>query len=55
MASDLDKPFAVLREIIASPGGTTVEGLKVLEEGAVRAAFTKAVEMATRRSEELSL
>jgi pyrroline-5-carboxylate reductase len=55
MAACLDKPFAVLREIIASPGGTTVAGLKALEEGAVRAAFTKAVEMATRRSEELSL
>jgi len=55
MAAELDKPFAALREIIASPGGTTVAGLKALEEGAVRAAFTKAVEMATRRSEELSL
>ncbi len=55
MASELEKPFAVLREIISSPGGTTVAGLKALEEGAVRAAFTKAVEMATRRSEELSL
>jgi pyrroline-5-carboxylate reductase len=55
MAADLGKPFAVLREIIASPGGTTVAGLKALEEGAVRAALTKAVEMATRRSEELSL
>jgi pyrroline-5-carboxylate reductase len=55
MAAELDKPFAVLREIIASPGGTTVAGLKALEEGAVRAAFTKAVEMATHRSEELSL
>jgi pyrroline-5-carboxylate reductase len=30
-------------------------GLKALEEGAVRAVLTKAVEMATRRSEELSL
>jgi pyrroline-5-carboxylate reductase len=55
MAGELDKPFTALREIISSPGGTTVAGLKVLEEGAVRAAFTKAVEMATRRSEELSL
>ena len=54
MATELDKPFAVLREIIASPGGTTVAGLKALEEGAVRAAFTRAVEMATRRSRELS-
>ena len=55
MASELGKPFPVLKEIITSPGGTTVAGLKALEEGAVRAAFTKAVEMATKRSEELSL
>ena len=55
MAAELDKPFALLREIITSPGGTTAAGLKALEEGAVRAVFTKAVEMATRRSEELSL
>lgn len=55
MAYELDKPFSLLKEIITSPGGTTMAGLKALEEGAVRAAFTKAVEMATRRSEELSL
>ncbi len=55
MASELDKPFPLLKEIITSPGGTTMAGLKALEEGAVRAAFTKAVEMATRRSEELCL
>jgi pyrroline-5-carboxylate reductase len=55
MASELDKPFPILKEIITSPGGTTMAGLKALEEGAVRAVLTKAVEMATRRSEELSL
>jgi pyrroline-5-carboxylate reductase len=55
MAAEQSKPFAVLKEIITSPGGTTVAGLKVLEEGAVRAALARAVEMATRRSEELSL
>jgi pyrroline-5-carboxylate reductase len=55
MAAELNQPFSVLKEIITSPGGTTAAGLKALEEGAVRAAVTKAVEMATRRSEELSL
>ena len=55
MASELDKPFSLLKEIVTSPGGTTMAGLKALEEGAVRAALAKAVEMATRRSEELSL
>jgi pyrroline-5-carboxylate reductase len=55
MASAMDKPFSVLKEIITSPGGTTMAGLKALEEGAVRAVFTKAVEQASRRSKELSL
>lgn len=54
MAAGLEKPFALLKEIITSPGGTTAAGLKALEESAVRAAIAKAVEMATRRSEELS-
>lgn len=54
MACELGRPFSLLKEIVTSPGGTTMAGLKALEEGAVRAAVTKAVEMATRRSEELS-
>ncbi len=55
MAAELDKPFVLLREIITSPGGTTAAGLKALDEGAIRAVLAKAVEMATRRSEELCL
>ncbi len=44
---------AQFKDIVASPGGTTIEGLKVLEESAVRGAFIKAVEAATKRSIEL--
>ena len=44
---------AVLRDMVASPGGTTIEGITVLEENGVRAAFINAVEMATLKSEEL--
>jgi pyrroline-5-carboxylate reductase len=44
---------AELREMITSPGGTTIHGLKVLEAKAVRGALMEAVEAATRRSEEL--
>ncbi len=48
------KDPATLREMVTSPGGTTVAGLKVLEDGAVRPAFKKAVKAATARSKELS-
>jgi pyrroline-5-carboxylate reductase len=44
---------ARLKDFVASPGGTTMEGLQVLEEGKVRAAFLAAVEAAARRSREL--
>ena len=42
-----------LRAAVTSPGGTTAEGLRVLEVHAVRAAFTEAVRAATNRSKEL--
>ncbi len=41
------------KDMVASPAGTTIEGLKVLEESAVRGAFIRAVEAAAKRSVEL--
>lgn len=41
---------AKLKDNVASPGGTTIEGLGVLEARAVRSAFIDAVRAATARS-----
>jgi pyrroline-5-carboxylate reductase len=43
----------VLRDRVASPGGTTIAGLHALEQAAFRGAIMNAVDMATKRSEEL--
>src|SRR5262245_2215008 len=42
-----------LKDMVASPGGTTIAGIAALEEGAVRRTFIGAVERATLRSREL--
>ena len=49
-----DKQPAQLREMVTSPGGTTVAGLKALEEGQIRATIISAVAASTKRSKELA-
>jgi pyrroline-5-carboxylate reductase len=44
---------AALKDMVSSPGGTTIAGIAALEEGGVRTTFIRAVERATLRSREL--
>ncbi len=44
---------AQLKDMVASPAGTTIAGLEVLESHATRAAFLRAVRRAAERSKEL--
>ena len=44
---------AVLKDRVATPGGTTIAGLAALEEAGVRSGLIKAVEAATVRAAEL--
>jgi pyrroline-5-carboxylate reductase len=42
-----------LKDMVSSPGGTTIAGIAALEAGGVRNTFIQAVECATHRSREL--
>jgi pyrroline-5-carboxylate reductase len=44
---------AVLKDRVASAGGSTIAGLQAIEQGGLRAALIAAVETATKRSREL--
>ena len=42
-----------LKDMVSSPGGTSITGIAALEEGGIRTTFITAVERATQRSREL--
>ncbi|OPY02490.1 MAG: Pyrroline-5-carboxylate reductase [Syntrophorhabdus sp. PtaB.Bin047] len=46
---------ALMREMITSPGGTTISGLAALEDKAFRGSVIEAIEKAAKRAKELSL
>ena len=48
-----DKTPAQLTDMVTSPGGTTIEGIKALKAGRIRETLAAAVETATKRSKEL--
>jgi len=54
MLRDTGKHPVELREMVTSPGGTTIAAIRVLEETGVRAAFLNAIDAARRRSAELA-
>jgi pyrroline-5-carboxylate reductase len=43
-----------LREMVTSPGGTTIRAIRELERAGVRAAFLNAIQAAMERSQELA-
>lgn len=54
MIQETGRSPAVLKDMVTTPGGTTIEGLFALEESGIRAAMYRAVERACLRSTELS-
>lgn len=53
MVSHTGEPPACLREKVTSPGGTTMAGLRALEEMGFAPSVMKAVESATKKSQEM--
>jgi pyrroline-5-carboxylate reductase len=55
MLRDTGRHPVELREMVTSPGGTTIMAIRHLEEAGVRAAFLNAIDAACRRSAELAV
>ena len=53
MVLDTELHTGQLKDMVTSPGGTTIAGLHALERAGARAAFMDAVEAATKRAKEL--
>src|SRR5438132_10699558 len=55
MLRDTKRHPVELREMVTSPGGTTIQAIRHLEQAGVRAAFLNAIDAACKRSAELAL
>ncbi len=55
MLRDTGRHPVELREMVTSPGGTTIMAIRHLEQAGVRAAFLNAIDAACRRSAELAI
>ncbi|MCF7669668.1 MAG: pyrroline-5-carboxylate reductase, partial [Verrucomicrobia bacterium] len=53
MVIETGKHPGELKDMVTSPGGTTIEGVRVLEQGNIRAAFIDAVLSAAEKSRSL--
>ncbi len=54
LVMETGKQPMVLKDQVTTPGGTTVEGLQVLDDGNLRGTLGRAVEAATTKSKKLS-
>jgi pyrroline-5-carboxylate reductase len=53
MAEEMDEHLTILREMVTSPGGTTIAGLNALDKHGFRFALNQAVMASAERSKEL--
>ena len=53
MASKLGGNPSQIKDMVTSPKGTTIEGIKILEERGVRSAFMDAVISSCEKSQKL--
>jgi pyrroline-5-carboxylate reductase len=54
MVLDTGLHTAALRDMVCSPGGTTIDAVYALEEGGLRASLIKAIEVCAEKSRKLS-